>query len=213
MITLAQLIACGIGPTPARAFLDHLNTTIERFEIASPAMFIAQAAHESVGFTKLEEDLYYKDPVRLSRDIFRSAFDVDHDKLIDNEEIEFAKFYTRNPQALANRAYADRLGNGDEASGDGWKYRGRGIFQLTGRNNYTAAAAALSADLVDNPDLVAQPEMACITAGWFWASNGLNQFGESLTVEMATRKINGPRLLHLDERRVAYIEAQHALAA
>lgn len=213
MISLSQLIACGIAPTQARAFVDPLNKTLDHFKISNPAMFIAQTAHESMRFTHLEEDLFYKDPIHLARDVFRRSFDLDADRQLDPEEIEFAKRYIRNPIALANRVYANRLGNGDEDSGDGWKYRGRGLIELTGRANYMAAGDALGVDLKGNPDLVAQPEMAAMTAGWYWANAGLNQWGEQLTVEMATRKINGPAMLGLDERRVLFTEARNALTA
>ena len=214
MISLAQLIACGVGPTAARTFIDPLNKTLDHFKIANPAMFIAQAAHESLKFTHLEEDLYYTDPVRLAEKIFRGAFDLNHDRSIDNEEVEFAKLYIRNPVALANRVYANRLGNGDEASGDGWRYRGGGIFQLTGRANYMAAGDALGRDYKGHPESVREkPEDAAMTAGWFWMSAGLNEWGEQLIVEMATRKINGPAMLHLNERRVAYNAARDVLMA
>src|SRR5882672_3438202 len=211
VITLTQFIACGVSPTAARVFLDPVNKALDHFKISNPAMFIANASHESQGFTKLEEDLYYKDPVRLATVVFRGSFDLDQNRQLDSSEVEVAKLYIRNPVALANRVYSNRLGNGDEASGDGWKYRGRGIFQLTGRSNYMAAGDALGVDLKGNPDLVAQPEMAALTAGWFWSSNGLNRWGEQLTVEMAARKINGSAMLGLNERRLAYHEAQHAL--
>lgn len=213
VISLTQLIACGVGPTAARAFVDPLNKAVLHFKITNLPMFIAQVSHESQAFTELEEGLYYKDPMRLAQEVFRGSFDLNHDRQLEPEEVEFAKRYIRNPVALANRVYANRLGNGDESSGDGWKYRGRGLIQLTGRANYMAAGDALGVDLKGNPDLVAQPEMAAMTAGWYWASAGLNQWGNQLTVEMATRKINGPAMLGLDARRLAFSDAQNALWA
>jgi putative chitinase len=213
VISLHQLIACGVAPTSARTFVEPLNKAVDRFKISNAAMFIAQGKYESSDFTRLEENLYYSDPIRLARDVFRGSFDLDQDQQLDPEEVEFAKRYIRQPVALGNRVYANRLGNGDEASGDGFKYRGRGIFQLTGRSSYVAAGEALGIDLGSSPGSVAQPEMACMTAGWYWASAGLNQWGEQLTVEMATRKINGPKMLGLNERRLAYNEARDALMA
>lgn len=215
MISLAQLIACGIAPTPARVFIDPLNNALNHFHVtdsANVAMLIAQCSHESNGFTHLEEDLYYKDPVRLAREVFQSSFDLDHNHQISIEEVELAKNYIRNPIALANHVYANRLGNGDEGSGDGWKYRGRGLIQLTGRANYMAAGDGLGADLKGNPDPVAQPDLAAMTAVWFWVSTGLSTV-PGLTVEMATRKVNGKAMLGLNERRVAYHEALNALTA
>jgi len=212
VISLAQFIACGVGPTAARTFVDPVNKTLDHFKISSPAMFIAQAIHESTGFTKLEENLFYTDPVRLARDVFRGSFDLDHDHELDPDEVEFAKLYIRNPVALANRVYANRLGNGDEASGDGWRYRGGGIFQLTGQANYMAAGDALGQDYKAHPEWIRErPEDAAMTAGWFWMSTGLDQYGESLTVEVVTRKINGKAMLGLNERRLAFHEAQRAL--
>jgi len=118
----------------------------------------------------------------------------------------------RNPQALANRVYANRLGNGDESSGDGWKYRGRGLFQLTGRAEYMAAGDALGQDYKAQPDLVAQPEDAAMTAGWYWASANLNDLADSAQIDAITRRINGPGMAAADDRRSAYDEALRAFA-
>jgi putative chitinase len=106
------------------------------------------------------------------------------------------------PQALANAAYAGHLGNGDEASGDGWRFRGRGIFQLTGRANYAAAGAALRADLVANPDLLIQPRYAVDSALWFWKIRGCSDDAMRDDVEAVTRKINGSGMAGLEERRL-----------
>lgn len=216
MVSLEQLIVAGIAPTQARVFVDPLNAAFARFHVTDPvniAHFIAQTRHESRGFTKLEEDLYYRDPVRMVKEIFRSSFDLDGDREVDNDEIEFAKNYVRNPVALANRVYANRLGNGDEASGDGWKFRGGGLIQLTGRDNYVAAANECGADYVAHPELVREPEGAAMTGVWFWAKNGLANFGSQLTVEMATRKVNGKAMLGLNERREYFHTALDAMTA
>lgn len=86
--------------------------------------------------------------------------------------------YARQPEKIANRVYANRLGNGDEASGDGWRNRGRGLFQLTGKDNYAKAGAALGKNYAANPELVALPEDACLTAGWYWNTHNLNTFAD-----------------------------------
>lgn len=216
VVSIQQLIVAGIAPTQARMFVEPLNAAFARFHVTDPvniAHFIAQTRHESHGFTKLEEDLYYRDPVRMVKEIFRGPFDLDGDRQVDPEEIEFAKNYVRNPEGLANRVYANRLGNGNEDSGDGWKYRGGGLIQLTGRDNYTAAAAECGVDYVTHPELVREPTGAAMTGVWFWAKNGLANFGHQLTVEAATRKVNGPRLLGLNERREFFHTALDAMTA
>ena len=151
-------------------------------------MFLAQASHESGGFARLEENLRYSDPARIAL-IFRSGFDLDKDRVVDPEEIEFAKAYVKQPAKLANRAYANRMGNGNEMSGDGYLYRGRGIFQLTGKNNYSALFFSLG--LKNNPDLLLTPKYAIMSAIWFWNSRNLNKFADSNDIKGSTVAING----------------------
>jgi putative chitinase len=109
--------------------------------------------------------------------------------------------YERNPQKIANKVYANRMGNGDEESGEGFAYRGRGLIQLTGKSNYEACGEAIGVDLVSNPDLVATPEYAALSAGWFWDKNHLNKFADANDMEGLTKKINGGT--HGIEDRVA----------
>lgn len=204
MIDLAQLIAAGIAPTQARIFLQPLTDAFERFEINTRprmAAFIAQAAHESVGFTRLEESLFYRSPERIVT-VWPRRF----------AGLGDAAHYVRNPQALANHVYANRLGNGDESSGDGWAYRGRGLFQLTGRANYLAAGAALGQDYKHHPELVALPPDAAMTAGWYWASSHLNDLADSAQIDAITERVNGPAMLGQVERRSGFDEALRALA-
>jgi putative chitinase len=214
MLSLQALISAGVAPTQARAFIAPLVFALERFKVdtcAQVAAFLAQAIHESTAFARLEEDLFYRDPRRIAQ-IFRTAFDTDRDGKISDAEIEFARGYIQNPKSLASRAYAGRNGNGDEATGDGWRYRGRGLFQLTGRSNYEAAGQALGVDLVANPDLVAQPECAASSAAWFWTANGCNDLmrdGENF--DLTTRRINGAAMLGSVERRVLYANCREAL--
>jgi len=200
MITLAQLIACGIGPTQARVFIDPLNEAFHAQGIESVprmAAFIAQAAHESAGFTRLEENLFYTTPERI-RAVFPSSI---------ASMAEAARF-VRNPKALANRVYANKNGNSSEASGDGFRYRGRGLFQLTGLSNYSAAGVKYLA----NPDLVSTPLGATLTATWYWANNGLNALADTKSIDAITRKINGRAMLGADERRAAFEENLKVLA-
>lgn len=193
MIQLAALVAAGIGATQARLFEAPLQEACTRFEIDTPlreAAFVAQCAHESRLFTTLEEGLYYSTPERICA-IFRSTVPT----------LAIAQTLARNPKLLANHVYAGRNGNGDEASGDGWRYRGRGLIQLTGRANYSRAAADLDRDYVGDPDLVLQPPDACLTAGWFWQAGKLNALADARRIDAITRAINGPAMAGAAERR------------
>lgn len=204
MIEVGTLIACGIHPTQARIFAAPLAVACERFDINTPARiagFVAQCKVESKSFTDLEEDLYYRDPVRIKR-LFRNVRDLEH-----------AARLARNPQGLANCVYADRLGNGNEASGDGWRFRGRGLKQLTGRANYRDAAVDLGRPYEDQPDLVGQPEDACLTAAWFWHTNKLNVLADSAQWDSITKAVNGPAMLAADERRQLSEEGLQSLLA
>jgi putative chitinase len=204
VITVAALVAAGIAPTQARIFAEPLAAACERFGIVTPARvagFLAQCRVESANFTQLEESLYYRDAARIAS-IFKSRV----------KSIADAQRLTRNPRALANVVYATRLGNGDEASGDGWRFRGRGLKQLTGKANYTDAAAALARPYVGQPDLVAQPEDACLTAAWFWHTVKGNALADSAQWDAITRAVNGPGMLQADLRRQYSEEALQVLA-
>lgn len=193
MISFSTLVAAGIAPTQARVFAGPLADACARFGIDTPvrvAGFVAQCRVESANFTTLEESLYYTSPERI-RKIFPSRV----------PDLEVAARLARNPKAMANRVYAGRLGNGDEASGDGWRFRGRGLKQLTGRYNYTQAALALGQPYVERPDLVAEPGGACLTAAWFWSQHGCNTFADSSQWDAITRVVNGPGMLQAFERR------------
>lgn len=139
------------------------------------AAYFAQCDHESAGFTAVVEKLNYSATALMAT--FPRHFN----------DAQLAQRYARNPQMIANRVYANRMGNGDEASGDGWKYRGRGIIQLTGKNNYTAYNPSTLA----NPDIVAQPEHAVRSSIWFWTTNNLNRLADAQNFIGLTRRING----------------------
>ena len=194
MITVATLIAAGIGPTQARQFAEPLAAACRRFDISTPprlAGFLAQCSVESAGFTRLEEVLTYRRPERL-REVFPSRV-----KSLDDA----ARLVAAGPQAIANRVYAGKIGNGDEASGDGWRYRGRGLKQLTGRANYADATEALGRPYLEQPDLVALPEDACLTAAWYWHAAKCNILADSAQWDAITRAVNGPGMLQADARR------------
>lgn len=204
IITTASLVAAGIAPTQARTFAEPLAAACARFAIHTPARiaaFIGQCAMESAGFTRLEENLNYTTPERI-----RAVFPSRVKSLADAARL------TRNPKGLANVVYAGRLGNGDEASGDGWRYRGRGLIQLTGRDNYVDAADGLALQLVTNPERVAEPPAACMTAAWFWHSRKLNILADSAQWDAITRAVNGPAMLHAAQRRQMTEEAIGAFA-
>lgn len=205
MITIATLIAAGVQPTQARIFAEPLAAACARFDITSRARvagFLAQCRVESANFTALEEGLFYRSAERIG-DVFKRLRPRGFDGLTK---------LARNPQALANAAYAHINGNGDEASGDGWRYRGRGLKQLTGRANYADAAEALGRPYLEHPDLVAQPVDACLTAAWFWHTAKGNLLADSAQWDAITRAVNGPGMLQADLRRQYAEEALQVLA-
>lgn len=202
-LELRQLIACGFAPTQAREFLTPLWAACRRFEINTPARlagFFANAGVESKDLTDLEENLFYRTPERV-RQVFPTRV---------ASMAEAAKF-CRNPEGLANRVYSLKNGNGDEASGDGWRFRGRGIFQLTGRHNYADAGQALGLGLIGNPKDVTQPMTAALTAAWFWHVNKCNLLADASNWDAITRAINGPAMLHRAERAQRAAENVEAL--
>ena len=178
MLNSDQLTRLHIGTQ----WVDPLNETFERFGISTPkqqAAFIGQCSHECGNFTKLEEGLSYAAD-RLIK-IWPRRFPT----------MEIAQRYARNPKALANNVYANRMGNRDEASGDGYRFRGRGCIQTTGHSAYFHAGQALGADFVMQPDLVAMPKYAALTAGFFWDTHKLNAFADSQDYVTMTKRING----------------------
>ncbi|MCX6783302.1 MAG: glycoside hydrolase family 19 protein [Candidatus Levybacteria bacterium] len=152
--------------------------------------FLAQIAHESGGFRAVEENLNYSSDRMLV--VFPKYFNK-------NESLD----YHRNPQRIANRVYANRMGNGNEASGDGWRYRGRGLIQLTGKNNYQKFSDFCGVDVIINPDYLTTPMGAMYSAIWFWDVNGCNTFADKGDIVGLTKKINGG-INGLDHRKQLY---------
>jgi putative chitinase len=178
MVNSEQLKQLHIGSD----WVDALNATFERFDISTPlrqAAFIGQAGHECGNFRIMEENLNYRAETLMK--VWPRRFPT----------LEFAKQYERNPRKIANMVYANRMGNRDEASGDGFRFRGRGAFQTTGHSGYYHAGQALGEDFVMNPDLVATPTYAALTAGFFWNTHKLNQYADSQDYKTMTKKING----------------------
>ena len=178
MVSPEQLKQLHIG----EQWVDALNETFQRFNILTPvqqASFIGQAAHESGNFKMLVENLNYRAETLMK--VWPKRFPT----------LEFAKQYERDPKKIANSVYANRMGNRDEASGDGFRFRGRGLFQTTGHAGYYHAGQALGEDFVMNPDLVSTPKYAALTAGFFWNTHKLNQYADTRDFTMMTKKING----------------------
>jgi putative chitinase len=172
--------ALNMSPAKAEEWVEAVNTTFEMFGIETPeqqASFLGQTSHESNGFTALTENLRYSAESLCK--VWPKRF----------PSLEMAQPYHRNPEAIANHVYANRMGNGDEESGEGWNFRGRGLIQLTGRDNYRACGEALDIDLEATPDLVSTPTYAALSAGWFWHKNHLNNIAEDILA--VTKKING----------------------
>jgi putative chitinase len=171
-----QRMHIGIEWAPA------LNDTFAKWGIATPrqqAAFIGQCGHECGNFRILEENLNYKAATLMK--LWPKRFPT----------LEIANQYAGQPKRIANKVYADRMGNRDEASGDGYRFRGRGCIQLTGHDNYYHAGKALGVDFVMNPDLVATPQYAALTAGWFWFTHGCNDLAQNANWTGLTKKING----------------------
>jgi putative chitinase len=184
-----------IGNNP---YLDYwynaLCQILPEYEINTPervASWLAQCAHESGYFKFLRENLNYRAESLLKT--FPKYF----------KTLEEAKQYERQPEKIANRVYANRMGNGDEASGDGFRYLGRGLIQLTGKNNYTIFAASIDTPLEEIPEYLQTFEGAVQSACWFWEQNGLNKFADSGDIVTMSKRINGGTI-GMEDRLMKY---------
>lgn len=152
------------------------------------AHFMAQIEHES-GLKPIAENLNYSSKRML--EIFKHDFDTNRDKWLSPKEKEKVLYLLGSPQRIANFVYANQNGNGNEASGEGWKYRGRGFIQITGKINYFQLANDTDLDCLKNPDLLLEEANAMISALWFWNKAGLNKLADKNDLKGITRKING----------------------
>ena len=187
----SQLQQLGIDPQ----WLEPLNAAFAKYDISTPArqaFFIGQCAHESNNFKTLEENLNYR-PETLMK-VWPSRF----------PDLQTADKYAHNPQLLANKVYAGRLGNNQE--NDGWNFHGRGLIQLTGRENYDNCGKAIGADLINQPQLLVEPHYAALSAAWFWNKKGLNALADSKDYDTMTKRINGG-LIGLDDRKAKIAKA------
>ena len=192
---------------PKNPYIDQwhkaLSQLLPDYEINTPqriAAFIAQCAHEAGGFLFLTENLNYKAESLVK--VFPKYF----------KDLATAKEYEKKPEKIANKIYADRMGNGNEASGDGFKYRGRGLIQLTGKTNYTWFAASLQITPEEAAEYTQTFEGAAQSACWFWETNNLNQLADKGDILGMTKKINGGTI-GLEDRKKHYEHALHVLGA
>ena len=195
---LAQII-------PGNPYLDHwhdaLTQCLPEYDITSPqrvAAFLAQCAHESGGFKTLKENLNYKAESLCK--VFPKYF----------PNVELASQYAHQQEKIANKVYGNRMGNGDEASGDGYRYCGRGLIQLTGKDNYTAFAESIETPVEELPEYLSTFEGAVQSACWFWETNNLNQYADSGDILTMTKRINGGTI-GLEDRKKHYDHALHVL--
>ena len=210
MITAAQVQSLGLFAD----WLEPLNEVFARYEINTPARmagFIGQCAHESSNFKVLQENLNYKADALMKLFGRPRISEADCQRLGRRDDIK----QRANQDGIANAIYGGDFGRknlGNTEFGDGAKYKGRGLIQLTGKANYTQAGAALGIDLVNSPELVSQPKYAALTAGWFWDKNKLNTFADADDIEGMTRKINGGTI-GLDDRKKHIAHALEVLGA
>ena len=187
------------------AVIQMIPDTAAKFQINTPlrlAHFLAQCGHESGGFKATQENLNYS--AKGLNGIFKKYFPTEAS----------AAAYARQPQKIANKVYANRMANGDEASGDGFKFRGRGYIQLTGKANYTLFGKAIGEDITANPDVVSG-KYALLSAAWFWSNNGLNKLADGgatdAVVTTITKRVNGGTI-GLADRIKHFKEYYHLLA-
>lgn len=199
--------AIGITIERAAKWAPHITEAMSRYDIHSPneqASFLAQVAHESALLSMLVENLNYSAD-GLAR-TWPSRF-AKPDKTPNIKALELA----RKPEAIANNVYANRMGNGPESSGDGWKYRGRGLIQITGKQNYVDCGRDIGVSFSTNPDLLMVPQYAALSAGWFWKVRGLDRFDDDMDVTAETRIINGG-ITGLKDRQALFNKAIKVLA-
>jgi putative chitinase len=192
----AQLLALGIEGK----WLEPLQETFEKYQINTPkrqACFIGQCMHESGGFKFLRENLNYSAKALMAT--WPSRF----------PDMDIAEKYERQPEKIANKVYSGRMGNTED--GDGAKFIGRGLIQLTGKDNYKAFGEAIGEDLVANPQLVEQPRYAALSAGWFWNKRGLNALADDMDITTLTVRINGGKI-GIDDRIAKINKALDILA-
>jgi putative chitinase len=197
ILTQDQLAKMIPGNQHVSYWYDALSACLPDYDINSVqrmAAFIAQCAHESANFTTVVENLNYKAETLMKT--WPSRF----------PNMDIANQYAHNQQAIANKAYASRMGNGDENSGDGYRYCGRGLIQITGKENYQKFADSISTPVEQITDFIVTFEGAVQSAAWFWESRDLNNLADIGDIDTMTKKINGGTL-GIDDRKARYSRA------
>jgi putative chitinase len=192
----SQLLALGIEGK----WFEPLQETFEKYQINTPkrqACFIGQCMHESGGFKFLKENLNYS--AKALMNTWPSRF----------PDMDTAEKFERNPSAIANKVYSGRMGNTED--GDGAKFIGRGLIQLTGKDNYKAFGEAIGEDLIANPQLVEEPRYAALSAGWFFNKRNLNALADVMDITTMTVRINGGKI-GIDDRIAKINKALDVLA-
>ena len=213
-----HIVAAGVKQTTAEKWVEAVAAACQEFNINTPqriAGFLSQCAHESGGFERLQENLNYSADGMAGVWPRRFAVLGPDGKPVKkdgkNQPNKFALALHRKPEMIANVVYSSRMGNGPVESGEGWLYRGRGLKQLTGKDNHRACGAGLGVDLVANPDLLLEPVYAARSAAWFWANNKCNIFADAGDIEGLTKKINGG-LIGIDDRKKRFASALRSLS-
>ena len=189
------LQALGIDPK----WEEPLQAAFDKYDISNvkrQAAFLGQCAHESGNFKTLEENLHYSANALMR--VWPSRF----------PDMDTANKFANNPEKIANKVYAGRMGNMED--GEGWKYHGRGLIQLTGKDNYKNCGNSLGFDLLSSPEKLLEPQYAALSAGWFWSKHGLNELADAQEHGMITKRINGGTL-GLDDRIAKTTKALEAL--
>jgi putative chitinase len=219
MVTVQNIVAAGVKQATAEKWVGAVSAACQEFHINTPqriAGFLSQCAHESGGFERLQENLNYSADGMAGIWPRRFAVLGPDNKPVKkggkNQPNKFALALHRKPEMIANVVYSNRMGNGPTESGEGWLYRGRGLKQLTGKDNHRACSAGLGVDLVANPDLLLEPVYAARSAAWFWATNKCNTFADAGDIEGLTKRINGG-LIGIDDRKKRYVSAMSSFSA
>lgn len=213
MITYNQVRAFAPNANDPQSLTDAATYAMNQYQINTlrrARYFMAESAAETLGYTKFSENLYYSTPSRIAA-VWPSRFNADG---VGHGPLN-AYDYIKNPEKLANEVYANRMGNGDSSSGDGWNYRGRGAGHLTGRENYAKASQAIYGDdrLVQDPSLLEQYPAAFLSFAWFWSVNGLNGLADQDAFTLCTQRINGASgatLTRVVNERLPYLSAANS---
>ncbi len=183
--TLAALLAWPYQPSQkhkdrAAQWIDPINSAMDSYKINTAqrvSAFISQVLHESARLVRVTENLNYSAPALMS--VWPRRF----------TSLDMARQYERNPEKIANFVYGGRMGNTSPA--DGWRYRGRGPLQITGKENYGKCGMSIGQDLISKPELLEVPKIGALSAGWFWSVNNLNELADIGDIAGLTKKING----------------------